>query len=268
MLPIVDNQPVWRVLRGGSGVPELQEFARWFFLWCLFREVASHPVWQPRDAGVITFCDDGSRLVDRHDFSCHPALFWDANAVAVRIWGRGFTYDRFASVARVQPADCSLKLPFTSRFRQACASGVDALSEDWGGEVNWVNAPFSLLGAVYHLLRVQRGVAAVVVPRGARAWWAASFSARSEGVVSRLEFAGSDPRSWPGAGGAETPPCVAGLAVVFVDFRRRDDGWRWRRGWSAEGLREEWLRLGSPRTPTRYARVDGVLALGPPAPTL
>ena len=268
VLPVVDNQPVWRVLRQGSGVPELQEIARWFFLWCLHREVASHPVWQPRDAGIIDFCDGGSRLHDRHDFSCHPALFWEANVVARRVWGRGFTYDRFASFAHVQPVDCSLKLPFTSRFRQACSSGADALSEDWRREVNWVNAPFALLGKVWHLLRVQRCVAAVVVPRGSCAWWARSFSLRSEGVVSRLNFEGGDPRSWPGAGGDAAPRCATGLAVVFVDFRRRGDACGWRKGWSAEGLLEEWRRLGSPRAPTRYARVDGTLVLGPPGPNL
>ena len=91
----------------------------------------------------MTFCDTCSRIVDKCAFSAHAGMFWKANAIAGSLWGSGFAFDRFGSASQVQPDDCPWKLPFSSRFLSAFASGLDALSQDWRGWVNWVNAPFS-----------------------------------------------------------------------------------------------------------------------------
>jgi hypothetical protein len=264
MLNVTDSQSVWRILQRGSGVANMHELARWFFLWCLRRATPYHPVWQSRDTQIITTCDGDSRIVDQCNFSAHPGLFWEANSMAIRLWGRGFSYDRFASVNQVQPVDCAWKLPFSARFKQACASGQDALADDWTRDVNWVNAPFGLLGKVLCLLRSQRAAAAVVIPRVSKMWWSKLYTRHSEGVVHRIEFDPRDPRCRPVNSPTPTPWTATGLAVVFMDFRQSGDLQRLRGGWTAEGLRLDWIEAGCPQSPL-YARVDGSLA---PVPTV
>ena len=233
-------------------------------MWCLRRATPYHPVWQSRDTQIVTTCDTDSRIVDQCNYSAHPGLFWEANAMAVKLWGRGFSYDRFASVNQVQPVDCAWKLPFSARFKQACASGLNALADDWTGEVNWVNAPFALLGKVLSLVRSQRAVAAVVVPRVSRMWWARLYTRQSEGVAHRLHFDPRDPRCRPVNSPTTTPWTAAGLAVVFLDFRRSKDLGGLRGGWTAEGIQKAWMEAGCPPRPL-YASGDGSLN---PVPTL
>ena len=258
MLGVMDSLTVSRILRKGSGVEELHNLSRWFFLWCLRRATPYHPVWQSRNSQIISTCDSDSRIVDQCNYSAHPGLFWEANAVAVRLWGQGFSYDRFAAVNQVQPVDCAWKLPFSARFRQACASGVDAFADDWTRDVNWVNAPFGLLGRVLNLLRSQRAVAAVVVPGVSKKWWSRLYTWQSEGVVHRMRFDPRDPRCRPVNSPTPTPWTASGLAVVFVDFRRRQDRGTLRGGWTAEDIQRAWKDAGCPTCPL-FARVDGTL---------
>lgn len=266
VLGVTDNQSVERIMKKCSGVEELARLARWFFMWCLYNEVLYHQVWQPRTSKIIVPCDDDSRLVDRCNYSANPGLFWEANSVAVRLWGCGFSYDRFASMEHVQPSNCAWKIPFTARFRQLGASGTDAFAENWRGHVNWINAPFGLLGKVYYLLRSQRAVAAVVVPSSCRRWWSTNFYRHSEGVVARLNFGGRDPRCIP-LGPADAPRSLAGLSVVFIDFRRRSDVQRLGGGCTAEGLWDKWMRAGAPPKPTLYCQPSGKFVSGPPTPS-
>lgn len=125
----------------------------------------SHPLWFPRETKLIRGCDDDSRIVGNCNFSAEGGIFWEANAIAISMWGSGFTCDRFASTRQLQPINCHIKLPFNSRFYQPYSAGVDALAQHWSGEINWVNAPYALVDRVYALIKAQQAVAAIVVPR-------------------------------------------------------------------------------------------------------
>ena len=91
----------------GSGREELLKLADFLLRFCLSRGIAVLAVWQHRSTNIITMCDEGSRVVDRGAFSAHPGLFWKANNIATRLWGRGFTFDRFGSASQVQPISCA-----------------------------------------------------------------------------------------------------------------------------------------------------------------
>ena len=267
---VVDNEAVFKILQKGSGREELQVLARFFFKFCVQGAILATAVWQRRSTKIMKFCDTESRVVDRGAFSAHPALFWEANRIAMRLWGRGFTYDRFASSSQVQPIGCCWKLPFSSWCECAFASGTDAFSQQWTGHINWVNAPFGVLGQVLALLREQRAVAAVVVPRGWRStrhWWAASMQAWSEGVVHRWCLHPQDFRCQPV--NCEFTPLQRkhGLAVVFFDFRRRMGSSEPTLGTPAEIVHRAWVGAGRPGGRFKYHKADGGWELGLPFAT-
>jgi hypothetical protein len=266
VVAVVDNEAVWKILSKGSGKFELQKLADFFFLYCLARGIAAFAVWQRRSTSIITFCDDGSRIVDRNAFSAHPGLFWQANDIARKLWGRGFTYDRFGSASQVQPADCAWKLPFNSRFEGAFSSGVDAFTKRWTGHVNWVNAPFSLLGKVLSLLREQAATAAVVIPRSTPSvhqWWLRSMQATSEGVVYRWNLRPYDPIGRPFNAEVLTPERRYGIAVVFFDFSKTNLCRR-RKGMPAEVIHNAWVEAGRPSGDKRYLTVNRGWMVGLP----
>ena len=157
--------------------------------------------------------------MDRFNYSANPNLFWEANAVARRLWGSGFTFYRFASSEHVQPFDCAWKLPFNSRFAQAFSQGADALSQEWCGHINWVNAPFSLVGKVIALMKAQQVVGAILVPGISRQWWSRDVQRGAEGVAYRLNFDRRDPRCFSVGSPEVPPPSRSGVSVVFLDFR-------------------------------------------------
>ena len=129
---------LWIIKRSGGSWwrgPPSKNNKRRLFLYCLQHALVLLPAWQPRTSSNL--------LTNRRDWSASPSLFWRANGIAARLWGCGFTYDRFASTQQVQPFDCPWKLPFASRYHQAYSSGVNVLGLRWNCDVN---APFSLIG--------------------------------------------------------------------------------------------------------------------------
>lgn len=267
VIAVVDNEAVWRILTKGSGREELQQLAKYIFLYCVRHGIVLFSVWQRRSTQIMTFCDAGSRVVDRHAYSAHPGLFWEANRLAIRIWGRGFTFDRFGSPSQVQPSDSCWKLPFSSRLDTAFTSGVDALTQRWHGHVNWVNAPFGVMGKVLALLREQEAVAAVVVPRGWKGpkhWWQQHLHARCEGVVHRWDLHKDDFRCAPIMQESPTATRRYGIAVVFVDFRRSNAGDNLAKGVAAEVVQRAWVQAGRPNRCLRYLRPSGEWMWGLP----
>lgn len=263
VLAVVDNQAVWRILTRGSPIMELQRLACFCFRFCLERAILLHPLWQPRTSHIVRLCDDDSRVICGSNFSASSDLFWEANRRAHRLWGSGFTYDRFASSCHVQPYDCPWKLPFSSWRRQAFSSGTNALSQRWQGFVNWVNAPFALLGHVHALVKAQRAVAAVVVPRRSMPGLNKMFDIRAQGVVGRWNLPPGDARCRM-VGKDAPPPCRKGLSVVFLDFRRAADVEMPWRGKAAEQLRADWRLEGCSSGARRYFRADGTSCRGLP----
>ena len=260
VVAICDNEAVYNILDHGSKIMTLMMLAKFCFLYCLQQGIILTPIWQPRESAIVKFCDTGSRLVDRYNYSAHPALFWESNRVALNLWGCGFTFDRFASSEQVQPVDCEWKLPFNTRFRQAFTQGVDALSQRWGGHVNWVNAPFSLVGQVIALMRSQHAVGAVVVPGITHQWWSRQVQRGHEGVAQRVNFHRNDPRC-RGVGSPDVPPpSRSGVSVVFLDFRREGDNNDWCSR-SADELMGAWCDAGRPAG-VHYYQCGGTWARG------
>jgi hypothetical protein len=103
-----------------------------------------------------TEADRLSRIPDKYNWKLHPGLF----RLIDRIMGP-HTVDRFASGVNTQ-------LPrFNARFWEPYSEGVDALAQqNWGQELNFVNAPFRLLGKVLEVVTMQRAEATVIAP-----WW-------------------------------------------------------------------------------------------------
>lgn len=107
-----------------------------------------------------TQADQLSRITDNYNWQLHPQLFH----LIDRTFGP-HSIDRFASVVNTQ-------LPrFNSRFWEPETEGIDALSQqNWGEEMNFVNAPFRLLPEVISVIRSQKAEATVIAP-----WWPGQF---------------------------------------------------------------------------------------------
>ena len=95
-----------------------------------------------------------SRIVDKYNWMLHPRLF----TMIDHMYGP-HTIDRFASTLNAQ-------LPrFNSRFWEPGTEGVDALAQqNWGREINFVNAPFRMLPKVIDVIRQQQATATVIAP--------------------------------------------------------------------------------------------------------
>ena len=225
LLPICDNLAVTIILRKGSKHPLLHALAVAIFERCLRVGRVMIPVWLPRETKIVRIADLGSRVMDHFNFAVPMHLFWRANAIAVRLWGRGFQFDRFSSFETAMPMDGRRKLPFNSYYLQPYSSGRDALQQNWRGWINWAHPPHHLVGRVVGLLRRQQAVGAVVVPMGARALWSSAAVEGAEGVRHLFRF---NPRSPHNRMVGKQSPCRwrGFFAVVFFDFRRRLGGFR------------------------------------------
>ncbi len=104
--------------------------------------------------GVENNCADHlSCLYPQHEWGIAHHIFKSID----RRWGP-HTVDRMATTANT-------KLPcFNSCFWEAGSEAVDAISQDWRGETNWVAPPIALIPQVLRLLRHQRAHATVIAP--------------------------------------------------------------------------------------------------------
>jgi hypothetical protein len=206
-----DNQATVSVLTKGSRIPELNELARELFGRCLRAGRVLHFVWIRRNHQVIQLCDGGSRLAPTADFRTPASVFWKANAAAKATWGRGFQFDRFATVRSVCPPDTQQKLRFNSQWRQPGTAGCDAFAQHWVGYVNWVAAPFCLLNAVFELMRGQQVCGAVMVPWSSRRGkaWERAVQPGATGWRGMFQYR-------PG------PPYRGHYAIVLVDYQPVD----------------------------------------------
>ena len=235
ILAICDNEAVTVILRKGSRRPLLHDLAVDIFERCLSVCRVMIPLWQSRKRKIVRVVDLGSRVVDHYDFSLPMHLFWSANRIARRIWGRGFMFDRFASFGNVMPLDGRRKLPYNSYYDQPFSSGRNALQQRWSGWVNWAHPPHHLVGRVISLLRRQHAAGAVVLPCGARALWSSAAVMGAEGVVHVFPFNPRSPHNRTVGRAARPTSWRGSFAVVFFDFRFRRSPFR--RSPSAEQLR-------------------------------
>ena len=114
--------------------------------------------WVPRELNVIA--DYYSKFQDTDDWSIDDITF---NKVNER-FGQ-FTIDRFADNRNTKLSR------FNSKYYCPNTSGVDAFTEDWTHENNWICPPVNLIGSVFRHMEVSKATGTIFVP----AWQSAYF---------------------------------------------------------------------------------------------
>lgn len=146
-----DNQNVVRIIQAGSMVKELQDIALNVFLFTSQRQIHLNVSWLPRDQN--SQADFLSKIVDFDDYFLHDEVFFHFE----NLWGP-HSVDRFA-------CSYNAKLPrFNSRFVQPGAEAVDAFTQDWSPENNWLVPPISLIGRVLKHMSDCKALGTLVVP--------------------------------------------------------------------------------------------------------
>lgn len=152
-----DSQNTCRVVSIGSSKPELQSIAISIFEVCMSFDIAIEIDWLPRSQNQKA--DYLSRIVDADDWSLSNCLF---RLVDSR-WGP-HTVDRFSSYYNSQ-------LPrYNSRFWNPGSEAVDAFTQDWSHDNNWLCPPVSLIVRTVRHLIVCKGNGTLIVPE-----WPSSY---------------------------------------------------------------------------------------------
>ena len=147
----VDNFSASRILLIGSAKSHLQELALSIFKFCLAYDIRLVPKWVPREKNTVA--DAISKSSDTDDWSIDNATF----AMLNRLYGP-FTVDRFAD-------DLNKKVVrFNSKFHCPGTEAVDAFTETWSGDNNWLCPPISLIGSVIRHLALCRASGTLLVP--------------------------------------------------------------------------------------------------------
>ena len=152
-----DNENASRIASFGSSKQHLQSVAVDIFHLCLVNDIQIEAQWIPRDANVRA--DLLSRHVDKDNWSLNSEVF----AQLDRRWGP-HSVDRFPSHYNAQVSR------FNSKFMSPGCCAVDALSQDWQGESNWLCPPVSMIVDVIRHARACRSVGTLIVPE-----WPSAF---------------------------------------------------------------------------------------------
>ena len=148
-----------RVIERGSTKPDLQSLVEDIVYLCAENHLVVVPVWVPREQNQLA--DYLSKLTDVDDRGISPEIFrWIST-----LWGP-FTVDRFATWYN---AKC---LRFNSRFWNPGCEGVDAFTQNWQGENNWLVPLPSQIIKVWRHLRLCKAKGALIIPlwKGALFW--------------------------------------------------------------------------------------------------
>ena len=129
---LTDNQNVVSIIRKGSMKPHLLNLAVHIFELCKMWNILLVMSWIPRE--LNDKADYYSRVVDHDDWGVHKNWYKHI----VRILGVP-TIDRFADV------DNRKTHRFNSRFFHMESEAVDAFTQEWRGEFNWLCSPIYLL---------------------------------------------------------------------------------------------------------------------------
>ena len=150
--------------------------------------------------------DRWTRLAYRSDWAFAASV----TAAICAIWGKP-TVDRFA-----QPHDAVARR-FNCPYPHPAAEAVDAFTQTWAGELNWLNPPWALLPRALQQLRAEEQAAAiVVVPCFWASWYPQLLDLAVDGRMLRLRHGDI----CPGPIAAASPEPLRNskwrLAVYFV----------------------------------------------------
>ena len=146
-----DSQSARCIVEVASRVPELQNIALDIFKVCFMNNIMIEAQWIHRVENRIA--DVLSKTVDLDDWQLNPQLF----DMLHRAWGP-FAIDRFA-------ASYNTQLPhFNSRFWCSEAEAVDAFTQNWSTETNWVCPPVCLIVPVLRHVSCCKAKGTLIVP--------------------------------------------------------------------------------------------------------
>ena len=156
-----DSQNNCRIVSVGISRPELQAIAVEIFEVCMSFDIAMEIEWLPRRQNDRA--DYLRRIVDLDNWSLSAALFQLVDSS----WGP-HTVDRFASFYNAQVP------PFNSRFWDLESEAVDAFTQDWSRNNDWLCPPvsFIIVRAVRHLIACKR-LGSLIIPEWPSSyfWW-------------------------------------------------------------------------------------------------
>ena len=147
----MDNQAVPSITSKGSRKPHLQQLAVNIFNLCKAHDIKLNIYWVPREQNTVA--DELSKFVDYDDWKTTRHLFNYLN----QKWGP-FTVDRFASHKNAQTAR------YNSLFWNPRCEAVDAFTQDWSGENNWLVPPIFLAATTINHARACKAAGTLVVP--------------------------------------------------------------------------------------------------------
>lgn len=153
-----DNQNCIRIVQAGSMKKDLQKLAISIFTICKEKQISIDLQWIPRLHNCKA--DYISKMVDHEDWQISYEFFDFVN----ELWGP-FSCDRFAS-------DLNRKvMRFNSLFWNPFAEAVDAFTQDWSRDNNWLVPPIYLvIQTIKHLVSC-KAKGCLIVPR----WVSAPF---------------------------------------------------------------------------------------------
>ena len=100
-----------------------------------------------------TVADGLSRLTSPYEWKLHPKLFRYLN----KKWGP-FSVDRFANMSNAQ------LMRYNSLFWDPMTMGIDAFSQCWSGEINFINPPIRIMNRVLDKVIADQAVTTLICP--------------------------------------------------------------------------------------------------------
>ena len=152
-----DNLNVTRIIKNGSTKEHLQALAVEVFQRCLFYDVEIVPCWIPREENILA--DEISKTVDTDNWSIDADTF----QLIQQRFGN-FTIDRFAD-----NSNCKV-VRFNSKFFCPGTENVNAFTENWRDEFNWLCPPVSLIAKTLRHMKYCKAVGVLLVPN-----WRSSY---------------------------------------------------------------------------------------------
>ncbi len=153
-----DSQNVVQIVEVGSGRSELHTMARAIFSTCIENNISIKIDWIPRSENEKA--DAISRKVDHDDRSLSELHYLNLE----RLWGP-HSIDRFASFQNHKLSR------FNSRYWNPGSERVDAFTQTWSGENNWLVPPISLIANTILHLRASKSKETLIIPE----WPSAPF---------------------------------------------------------------------------------------------
>ena len=151
VLWFTDNQNVSRIIQAGSSKLHLQKLCIDIYNLCVKNDISIKPQWIPREQNQLA--DTFSKELDSDNWSIDNETF---EYIQTNL-GR-FTIDRFADNEnkKVQKFNSKNKCPNTS--------AVNAFTENWDKEFNWLCPPISMIGSTIAHAKLCKAKGVLFVP--------------------------------------------------------------------------------------------------------